>query len=59
LLEKQNEFCHDPAYWIAQNSKWINPRTFGFMDTDKNRYWYYSLQEGKVCSSQESSENEL
>lgn len=59
LLEKQNEFCHDPAYWIAQNSKWINRRTFGFMDTDKNRYWYYSLQEGKVCSSQEGSENEL
>lgn len=58
LLEKPNEFCQDPAYWIAQNSKWIDQTTFGFTTKDKNRYWYYSLQEGRVISSEELTENE-
>lgn len=46
VIEKMNLFWYDQTYKIAQESKWINENTFGYISKDKSSFAYYNLGKG-------------
>lgn len=51
VVEKQNRFCYDGVYKLANNSKWFDQATFGVYKKDINQFICYSLLKDALTKS--------